>query len=258
MDCVGPLDEASIANLYVFEEQFEEAHNVGNAVNGPFSRAVVGGRGIRQAERPPYKGGLAYAGGANDGNVDGLHGGGSVAVGGLEGTESAFYVDRRPRSRRGLTPEDESDSTSPVGWRYLLCVGDSGPSVSEDESRLCSEVSSLAASTGWGKWYRWKNESSVISSRSRSSACWSWSTLGTAEAEYARVFMSGRWGGRPAVLSRRGGCILAVLAGLEGDDDEVDRDDLDLCTALPPPVVGMAACAAAATCARASAAELGG
>lgn len=53
----------------------------------------------------------------------------------------------------GRTPVEGSEGTSvAAAWRCLTCVGESGPSVSEDESTLLSEASSLVDSMGMGKW----------------------------------------------------------------------------------------------------------
>jgi hypothetical protein len=94
-------------------------------------------------------------------------------------------------------------------WRFLRCVGLSGPSVSLEESaELLDSSSSFSPGPVWGKSYSLKKGSSVMSSpgsRSPASRSPSWYSsvpatrfLGTIGAEYARIL---RFPGRPAVAT---------------------------------------------------------
>lgn len=112
-----------------------------------------------------------------------------------------------------------SESVGP-GWRDLTCVGDSGPSVSDELSTELEDASSLVGSPAWGKLYRWKKGSPAISSSSPGSPMGSLSVpsprfLGIMGAEYARVLRPpGRCAVEPALLaalSLRSGCILCAL-----------------------------------------------
>lgn len=150
MDRVGPPDGVAVANVHVVDGHLEEAHHVGHAVDCPLARAVAGGGRVWQAEGAADEGRLSCGMGADDGNVDVVHGGGRVAGGRLEAGRSAFRPGGGLAAR--LTPVEGSEGTSPAGWRCLRWVGERGPSVSEDESRLLPEASSWVAAAGGGKW----------------------------------------------------------------------------------------------------------
>lgn len=82
VDGVGPLDHVAVGDVDVGEGHFEEADQVGGAVDGPFAGAGGGRGGIGQAQGAAYEGGLADARGAQDGKGQVVHLWGGVAVGG--------------------------------------------------------------------------------------------------------------------------------------------------------------------------------
>lgn len=143
---LGPFDCILLPNLHLIQCHLQEAYNIVAAVDVHFTGAYGGGAHVREVQGAANKGGSSGAAVTQHGNVDILHGRGRVAVARLESPRSVLQ-------RGGVLDEKQLTATEGAGERglgrvsaggpgrrVLMCVGERGPSVSEDESAELDET----------------------------------------------------------------------------------------------------------------------